>query len=300
MKNRYSIKKFTFLLFFITLSAIKANQYKADCIIFSYDRPLQLQALLESMETYVTGLGRVDIIFRTSSSDFSLAYQEVKATFPHAHFIQQGAKPKRDFKPLTIKCLKRSPHDYIIFAVDDIIVKDFVDLSHAIAMLEETKSYGFYLRLGYNITFNYPRQIYESLPNLTLIADNVFLWKFTEGGNTWRYPNTVDMTIYNKKTVIEDFEKMPFNNPNTLEAHWHKKSSKVRNKTGLCYRTSKVVNLPLNRVQNTFQNRHMNLATPQELLEIFNSGLKIDIATLFKIENISAHMNYNPEFIERN
>lgn len=291
---------FLFCIFLpATIQAHTTDEYKADFIIFSFDRPLQLYALLESMETYMTGVGDIRIIYRSSDEAYDAAYDEVKQQFDYALFEQQGANPRQDFKPLTMRCLNNCPHKYVIFAVDDIIVKDFVDLSHTIDAMKQTGAYGFYLRLGHNITFNYPRNVSERLPALQKISDDAYCWKFAGTSYTWRYPNTVDMTLYKKETAIRDFTRMNFSNPNTLEARWASKARSIINKIGLCYEQSKIVNLPLNRVQHTYKNRHMNLATPEELLEIFNQGLKIDITTLFKIKNKSAHMNYNPEFIER-
>src|SRR5271154_2417996 len=54
----------------------------ADLIIFSYDRPLQLYAFLESVQRYVTGIGQTSIIYRTSGQDFDAGYQIVQSTFP--------------------------------------------------------------------------------------------------------------------------------------------------------------------------------------------------------------------------
>jgi hypothetical protein len=70
-------------------------------------------------------------------------------------------------------------------------------------------------------------------------------------------------------------------------------------KTGLCYEQTKIVNIPLNRVQTDWNNRHMNSYTTAQLLDIFNSGMKIDIKPLFHVVNRAAHMEYIPTFITR-
>jgi len=286
---------------FLSFGQIKEQKkaYEADLIIFSRDRPIQLLALLESINKHVAGLGEIRTIYRSSSKEFDEGYQEVKKDFPNIIFLKQGENPENDFKPLTMKSIVESPNDYIIFAVDDIIVKDFVDINEATKALEATEAYGFYLRLGKNITFHYLRNKNEKLPPLKYIANDIYQWSFRDGQYYWRYPNTVDMTIYRKETVMRDFENMSFTNPNTLEARWSTKTRKIINKTGLCYVSSKIVNIPLNRVQNRFRNRHMNLYDSKELLDKFNKKLKINIAPLFQILNTSAHMNYVPEFIEK-
>ena len=48
------------LIGFIFMNLIQAQ---VDLIIFSYDRPMQLYALLESIETYVRGLENINTIY---------------------------------------------------------------------------------------------------------------------------------------------------------------------------------------------------------------------------------------------
>jgi len=60
-----------FIFFFSFHSAMsRANKANTDLIVFSYDRPLQLYALLESLESYVTGLAQISVIYRVSRDAF--------------------------------------------------------------------------------------------------------------------------------------------------------------------------------------------------------------------------------------
>ena len=43
----------------------------------------------------------------------------------------------------------------------------------------------------------------------------------------------------------------------------------------------------------------MNLYTPQELLEKFEAGYKMDIAPLYQFKNKAVHTEYEPIFIPR-
>ena len=51
----------------------------------------------------------------------------------------------------------------------------------------------------------------------------------------------------------------------------------------------------VNKVHNN--NRHMNLYTAEELLEMFKNGLRMDIDKLYKYHNIAPHAEIDPEFI---
>ena len=153
------------------------------------------------------------------------------------------------------------------------------------------------MRLGTNITKSYVLNGPLKVPQLQRVKDNIYAWQFAGNRSYWGYPNTVDMTLYRKKDITSVLTKLNYSSPNTLESAWAK--NKDQNKIGLCYAQSKIVNIPLNRVQNDYNNRHMNELTPKELLEKFNKKLKIDIQLLEKFNNKSAHMEYKPRFVVR-
>lgn len=296
----------TAVLLFITSSIASHTLFaeqsrKADLVVFSYDRPLQLYAFLESAERYITGLGNIEIIYRVSDELFDRGYDELRTRFPQAHFIKQGANPKTDFQPLTMKATFETPAEHVLFAVDDIIVTDSINVDHVISMLEKHDAYGFYLRLGKNITWSYMSDAQAPFPPCLLEDSDVYGWQFSDGVTEWNYPNTVDMTLYKKATIKPILEQLKFANPNTFEGMWHKQAEDVGNRLGLCYERSKLINIPMNRVQDVFlNNNHMNLYSVQELLDMFNAGLKINIGPYDRIENNSPHMELEPEFILRN
>jgi len=300
------MKKLTFFLgLAIGLAVVvyvrsAAPTQKADLVVFSYDRPLQLYAFLESAQKYLTGVGQLSVIYRASSQAFSDGYEVVRADFPHVLFYLQGNNPAQDFKPLTLKASFESPSSYILFAVDDIVVKDAVDLERCINALEKHEAYAFFLRLGMNLNYCYSMNHPQPLPRLTLEEQDIYSWRFSESVLDWRYPLTVDMTLYRKKDIEGDFRVISYHTPNRLEGMWCCRINRVAHLRGLCFRESKVVNMPLNRVQKEeLGNRAMNI-TPEELLVQFNAGKKMDIAQLYRVDNKSAHMEYVPTFIDRN
>jgi len=293
-----SILKRISLFLLLTFSLTHAKT--ADLVTFSYNRPMQLYAFLESVDLYVTNLKETHVIYRASDDTYEKGYQIVKETFPDIVFYRQGKNPKKDFKPLTLKASFKSPSKYIIFAVDDIIITDFIDINEGIKYLKNIDAYGFFYRLGKNITFNYPRNAKDKVPELFELSDDIYQWCFKSARQGyWRYPNTVDLTLYAKKDIRKDLKSLPFTSPNTLEGRWHTRSGKVIARNALCYQHSKMINIPVNLVQSTFRNRNTAEYTPKELLEIFNNGMKIDIAAFFKINNKSSHMDYPLPFIER-
>lgn len=277
------------------LDAIREE--KASLIVFSYHRPLQLYAFLESVKKYTTGLSETTVIYRADSDEFEKAYEVVKRDFPDVIFSRQSIiNPHGDFKALTCQAVDRASN-YILFAVDDIILKDFLDLHECIYSLEQTYAYGFYLRLGKNTNYCYSEARNQGMPIKMMINDHICVWQFKNGIADWKYKNNVDMTLMRKKEIVKVCHELNYYSPNSFEAAWA--TMATEGAIGLCYEDSKIVNIPCNRVQNNFMNRNMEAYTHQDLLIKFNHGLKIDIGKLFKYENSGAHEEINFTFIPR-
>jgi hypothetical protein len=268
-----------------------------DLIIFSFDRPLQLHTLLTSIKTYVTNLGSIFILCRASNKKYEQAYQEVHALFPDVQFVMQSNEPKRDFKPLLKQCFSATQGKYIMFATDDDLVKDYVDIKQCIEKLEQTQAYGFYLRLGNHITYSYIQDIQLMIPSMQQLTNDIVIFSFKNGKSFWGYPHNVDMTIYKKSFVEKYVYDVDYTSPNVFESRWASKAN--LNVTGLCFKNSKILNIPLNLVQQDWNNKNTAQYSPQELLDKWNMGLSIDIKPYHQIRNSSALMPYIINFIKR-
>ena len=279
------------------------NEKKADMIIFSYHRPLQLYALLESIEKYVKGLEKISVIYRCDEEKYKMGYEKLKKRFKTIHFILQSSDPKKDFKPLLLKTIKSS-NKFLIFSVDDIIFKDHVDMTFCINNLQKTKSYFFSLRLGDNITYHYMDNYNQPIPHHVMLFDQIMGWHIDAAKGDFFYPTSVDVTIYRKKDILDDFSKISFDTPNTLEINWfdyYKKKhlKKDRYRTGLSFVKSKAVNIPFNLV-NISQNRNMEIFSTDFLLDKFNKNFILDISSIEKTQNFSVHMEIEPKFLKDN
>jgi len=284
-----------FLLFFPTFII---GNHLVDLIVFSYDRGVQLYATLESSERYFRGLNNIFVLYRTSESKYDLPYQDMKDRFKKVQWVKQGERAKQDFQPLLTNILRKSKADYILFAVDDIIVKDFVDLNRCVNALERTGAYGFYLRLGKNISYCYSAKVKSPLPPLKFVGDDVFMWQFSRGKGDWCYPNSVDMTLFRKNELLNDIARIRFAAPNGFEGSWSRVAS--LSLSGLCFSESKIINIPMNIVQSTYlHNPHMNFMSKEGFLKSYVDGFKIDISKLYKINNNSAHFELIPKFVRR-
>ncbi len=278
-----------------------------DLLVFSFNRPLQLYAFLESVERYIEGLSTITVLYRASSNDFQEGYEQVRQRFAQVNFVrQENDNPHANFKQHVLNSLEESPSPYILFGVDDVIVKDSVSLKECVGLMEDTHANGFFLRMGKNITNHYLADVSlthdTNVPLYNEILSGVCAWQFRNGKHEWAYPNTVDMTIYRKKDIKPVLVSLSFTTPNTLEGQWYGSSDFTN--VGLCFAESKIVNLPLNVVQeekhnNMLLNRTTYNLDVHDLLNKFNQGLKIDIEPLHSMENSAPHMDYLPNFIKR-
>jgi glycosyltransferase involved in cell wall biosynthesis len=273
-------------------------QKETDILIFSFDRPLQLYACLESIQRYITGFENLTVLYRASAAPFAAGYEKVKDAFPAVRFVAQSdSDPKHDFKPHVLKIVFDSPSEYILFGVDDIIVKDFVDLRLCMDQMEKTDAYGFYLRFGRHIHHCYQSNCPQALPPSLPLSSNIFAWDIQTGEGDWNFSNSLDMTLFKKERLEKAFANMKFKTPNSLEFNWSNDYAPEK-AIGLYFDCSKLVNIPMNVVGRT-GNPNMNYLTAEELLVKFNQGLKIDIEPLYKVENASPHVDYIPEFVLR-
>lgn len=270
----------------------------ADFVVFSFDRPLQLYALLESIEKNASHYNAVHVIYRTTSQEYEQGYQKVFQRFPCVHPISESKTAGCDFRALFLQTVfdPTSPSDYVVFAVDDIVLTRPVDLKETVESLKQTKAYGFYLSNGQNLSYCYMKDQKQPLPKHVTLDREVFAWQFEHGEADWRYPNTLDMGLYKKSDIEKDLKKLTFHNPPTLESAWAQKSKRKR--VGLFYMSSKSVNIPLNIVSPSV-NRHNHSLPPSDLLKLFDQGLKLDILPLQELNNTSRHIEYTPQFISR-
>lgn len=271
-----------------------------DLIIFSYDRPMQLYALLESIKKHIVGFASIAIIYRSSNHDYGAGYDRVKNEFEKVHFMQQSGNGQSDFKTLLLQAFYAGKSPYVCFGVDDIIVKNDVDLRNCVRALKKHEAYGFYLRLGTHLTKCYSLHKDQPLPTtMAPIGDNMVAWTFKDGFCDWRYPNSVDMTIYSKRDIVDSCVRLDYSNPNSFEASWARSASSIFDKKGLCFIDSIVVNIPINCVQSVMKNRNMDQWSSEQLQKMFDAGLKIDIRPLVAMRNESCHMPYSCTFVER-
>lgn len=231
-------------------------------ICFSKDRPLQLQAYLESL-IFFSGLKEpyITVLFKETGS---IKYDELLKKFSHVNWIRE-----ENFNN-DLSCIVKNSENFILFGCDDVFFKSQFNPNYCIKALQaDSKLYAFSLRMGANIT---------GLPQLK-ISNHHLEWDWSETVNpNWNYPWEVSGSIYRKIDVLNYMNYAgEFSNPNYFEDLFHKKLlSDKKMQPGIslqrklaCFNNSKCLTLTINRVQDEFNNE-------------FDGSLPTDIDSLYK------------------
>jgi hypothetical protein len=252
-------------------------------IVFSKDRPIQLDAFLKSLNHYFKGEKEILVLYNYSSLEYKKAYEEVFYRNNITYIINE--QEYFTFKEAVIYSLKKVKSERIIFFVDDIIVTDFFSTNDFLNI--NLKKSIFSLRLGSNLSYSYVVKKYMNLPKFS--KENGFLiWNWNKSHLDWAYPISLDGNLFLKSEIIILLDKIHFKSPNTLEDSMQILKSYFGKRKGICFETSKLFNNPCNKVQNDNNNFHGNLHQ-NLLLQYWNEGKRIDSLSYFKYNNTSVH-----------
>ncbi len=265
------------------------------CVIFSKDRPLQLYSLLKSMLQHVNNLCKVIILYDVSSEDFNRAYNEMRmdSLSDLFHFIKQT-----DFKQDLINILENLNTEKLFFLVDDIVFTESCDLQKIIAI--DSNRYILSLRLGENIEYSYTVGRDQKKPDFFKSEDvcDLLYWEWRNGDIDWGYPLSVDGNIFFTKEILCMTSTLDFLAPNSYETELQIFNDILFRRCGVCYKKSKIVNIPINKVQNENTNKAGIIQT-NYLLDKWREGYMLDIGKLYGLNNYSAHQEIEIEYVKR-
>lgn len=314
--NRWSPGLFHHYLFIQSDHQSDSESDQADILVFSYDRPLQLYAFLETVEKNVQGINELHVLYKTSEDRYEKGYEIVKDAFPNVVFHSEFEEKNKDFKQFVISITEESPSQYISYAVDDIIVTKPFNLSECISALNKYHAYVFINRAGLNLDYDHPLGK-KNLSYYEVTQEGMCLWTLRNGVRIWRYPNYVDFSLHQKREVLPDLKKVAFKAPNTMEEAWAslmfmdilayfptnrvylKPWTELNFKRALSYQDSKIVNIPINIVNTERTNAHMGNYSTEDLLMLFLRGYKLDTSLFEGYVNTRVHENIIPQFVLR-
>jgi hypothetical protein len=250
-------------------------------IIFSKDRACQLELLLRSMRRFYRV--PVSVLWTESSHDYLRGYRRL---MNYASPLVSWHKEK-DFKADLLRLVDPAVR-LTMFLCDDDVFKEPFEYN---GELGNPDVLCLSLRLQPGLTHCYPQNCDNVIPEIA--ADGTFRW----GRRKWLwyrgipgdygYPMSLDGHVFRTADILPLLHRLDYTNPNTLELQlslypaWNRPLM-------ACLPRSPVMNIPVNVVQSSWENRHGRISAA-ELNEKFLSGRIIDTKNIYGIQNMSCH-----------
>jgi hypothetical protein len=250
-------------------------------IVFSKDRPLQLEAYIESL-IYFSGIlsSKIIIIYKQSKI---IPYAKVQKKFSDSIWIEES-----EFD-VNLREAINTCDDYVMFGCDDVVFVGQLNLNECINYLEaHNEVFGVSLRLGGNIT-PHPKFLDKS--------SGFYIWDWSKANVAhYNYPWELDATLY-RKTDVQSIigEISDIKSPNFFESLIADNSEILISKKLLAFQSgrSKAVVITVNRVQETHQNiidDTINYST-QRLYELYDAqDVRLDFMSISKMPTSRIHV----------
>ena len=263
-----------------------------DIIIFSRNRPLQVDALLESAHKLVTGIGDINLLYRADTEQFEEAYQKIANDYNNVILYRQYTD--KEFEEYLMKMIFKTGHEYVCFMVDDDLFIEDVDLRVCSQMLDKHSAYAFRMEMGIKRNYHFfSHHIAPLPPSLTIVDDGVYSWTLKETpGSHWKWVCGTDAVVYKKANIEKEFRILEkqgaFLKATWFHVPWQHMADERPHDRILCFEQAKIINVCVNTVgDDQFQylpqfseewvNNEMNNYSPEALLAVFHAGKKIDI-----------------------
>lgn len=253
-------------------------------IVFSFNRPMQLDTLLSSLvENWVFPIFKLDVIYNDSNDAFQRGYDLLISKFSHkanmrfhreslcqdkygallarprniAHYLRhrKDLVPKSDFRSLCISLLRGEDCRHVMFLTDDAMFIRRVNIGEDVFQwIEASPAQRQYsLRVGVGM---------DGQGDAVKVCGQSLFWNFqdNDGRGNWGYPFSVDAHIYSRQTVYDLFSCNIFCNPNTLEGCVNgvvRRRRMLREGMGGLYPC--ILSYPINMVQTVCKNENMGV-----------------------------------------
>jgi hypothetical protein len=277
-------------------------------VVFSKDRPLQLDGLLRSYMAHAKVPAPLTVIYSSTTEGFGKAYVEVEALHAGgpARFLSE--QDLGGFREALVSVLEGTNSSSVFFLVDDIVFTDPVDLG----LLAWVAQAGMVpsMRLGLNLSRSYTLSRSQVLPPMKrlrlklpdqaaeLRVSDLVAWRWRSGELDWGYPLSVDGNVFKTAEIRACIESVRFSAPNSLEDALQSHLPRYARRWGVCYRKSRLVNIPMNRVQDEVANLHGDVHQDL-LLELWNRGMALDTEALRGFRSMSAHQDIQVDLVQR-
>lgn len=259
-------------------------------IVWSKDRPAQLELLLKSVQRHYPYFSAISVIFTYSNNDFLDGYKIVSDLYPKVKFLkQQGIYTN---ERLTKTLVEKADTRGICFSTDDTVIYRKPEVVYA------TVEYGecFSLRLGLNTIVQncHTGELQSPLNFVNRNYEDTISWNPHDYSpvSNYGYCFGLDMCMYNTKQLRDILKKITFKKSNELEAALFKFRNTITKMTS--YETSIAVNIPDNNMSGITQSSGGSL---EDLNKAFLAGKRIDLFNIMSQRIVGCHQQIKLELI---
>jgi hypothetical protein len=240
------------------------------------------------MKEYFKEFKEYNIIiqYTFSTPEFENGYEKLKTIHSDSNLLYM-----KEIHPFQTSLLSQfNPNKPIsVFFVDDNVFKEpfsFEDKEFK-TFLNRQDILTLSLRLHPRLNYCYPARIRQTAPPMT---DGVFEWNGKLGD--FGYPLSLDGHFYRTEHIGYYLYNLRYTGPNDLESQMAMRPMPIPRM--ICYDKSKIINLPLNKVQNFNNNVHGHI-TAEFLNQKFLEGKIISMNNIRSIDNTSCHQEIDIE-----
>ncbi len=268
-----------------------------EIIIFSFNRPLQLESLLQSLNSNLDGNVKINILYRTDNKTHNL-YEKLKREFinnRNLNFVYQD----ESFKISLFKLIKKLSDKYytkkeILFFVDDQILFRKIKLCSIKKLFKIAPITT--LRIGINTKRSFNLNKKQSIKDYTYsITKDLLTWQPLFKEDDISYVFSFDSSTIPLKLFSKFSRYLYYKGPNTLES--------AMNYGGFTFKILRLkissfvkqcaINFVITKVQKETNNRGDFLEI-MELNKLFKNNwkLKIDINEIDKFDSPHTDIGY--------
>ncbi|MGF1451741.1 MAG: hypothetical protein ACFB21_06670 [Opitutales bacterium] len=264
-------------------------------LVFTKDRPLQLEALLRSMAQHVRGVEHafVNVLWKASSEAYASGYRELQREYPGITFMQEN-----QFRDDLIYLLRQSQTAAVVFLVDDLLFVNSFDLDwlSSVDLRYQVPS----IRLDSKITYSQPGAHPAPPPPLQPSAKQPWLrFSWTRSVGPWAMPLSVDGNVFCRDEMLLLASHTAYRAPNSFEAALGPYRFWFKRRQGLCLPQRAIQNFALNRVQDENLSFACGDCGPEVLQQCWNKGERLDVEAMTQRSAASTHLVCEPEFFKK-
>lgn len=244
--------------------------YRATGIVFSRDRALQLDALLESWFAQVDGPAKLVVLW-TASPVHEVSYRELAGKWAsRVEWVRES-----NFREDLVSIVERDSSTHLFFMTDDALILRPFAMEQV--LLPDPRHEIFSLCHSRDLDWCFVHQKAQIAPPLEPRSDGTFSWQWKDGEafSDWSFPLSVDGKFFLREEMEVLLSDLPFGSPNTLEQSLQIYQPLFAGRRGVCFAEAAMVNVPCNAVQTQFANPVTGAHSTDELLREWQRGNRI-------------------------